>query len=243
MKLILPMAGDSARFQGIAKGPKYLIEVKGKPMLHWGLLSCEFRPEEIVAVVRQDHCTEFDVEEKIRVVAGTAAKIVKVGATRGAAETVLMGLAEGNCTSGEPIAIKDVDCISAPPKGWRAGVEAASKKSKTPIVWVGAHEDRLEIAEKNTNKSHLRLSAEGNILEIREKVRLSPWFVAGWYLFSSAAVFAEAAREILERPSSGECYLSHVVARVLQQGGAGKILAVREYHDLGTPSALQTYLQ
>lgn len=237
------MAGDSSRFQGIAKGPKYLIEVKGKPMLYWGLLGCEFRPEEMVAVVRKDHCQTFGVEEKIRAVAGAAAKIVKVGPTCGAAETVLMGLAEGNVPSGEPIAIKDVDCISVPAPGWRAEVEAASKKSNTPIAWVGAHEDGLAAGEKNTDKSHLRLSREGNILEIREKVRLSPWFAAGWYLFSSAAVFAEAAKKILEGPHAGECYLSHVVAQVLQQGGVGKILPVREYHDLGTPSALQTYLQ
>lgn len=242
MKLILPMAGDSSRFQGIAKGPKYLIDVKGKPMLHWGLLGCEFKDDEIVAVVREDHCKAFEVEKKIRKVIGKNVGIVKVGPTRGAAETVFLGLAEGNPAFSEPICIKDVDCVSVPAEGWRAGIGAAAKKCEKPVAWVGACEEGLGAGEKSTNKSHLSLSVDGNILEIREKVRLSPWFVAGWYLFSSAAVFVEAAKKILERPK-GECYLSHVVSEVLRQGGAGKILPILEYHDLGTPQALQAYLQ
>lgn len=238
MKLILPMAGDSFRFRELSAMPKYLIDVAGESMLAWGMKGTSFKAKDIVAIVREDHCAAFDVESALRRHIGEEMKIVKVRPTRGAAETVMMGIAQGNVSSSEPICIKDIDCLSVPAQGWQREVELQTGES----CWVGTHGDGQPLSATTTNKSHVRLGVDGNILEIKEKSRLSPWFVAGWYLFSSAALFQKWAGEILRNPPNGEYYLSHVVAHGIQKGASCRPLPINKYADLGTPQVLAEFL-
>lgn len=243
MRLILPMAGDSSRFRDYSPEPKYLIEVKGRPMLRLGLLGVECGPAETVAVLRHDHCERFGAADRVAAAIGPGARVARVGRTRGAAETVLLGLRDAAVPGDEPICVKDVDCVSIPDEGWRERVERTARSAaEGAIAWVGVHDDGLAPAARDTNKSHVESTPDGGLLDIREKVRLSPLFVAGIYVFSSARVFERAAEAVLSRPAGAEAYLSHVVKEVMASGGRGMCLRIREYADLGTPEALRRYL-
>lgn len=242
MRLILPMAGDSSRFRDYSPEPKYLVEVRGRPMLRLGLLGVECGPAETVAVLRHDHCEKFDAAERVSAAIGPGARVARVGRTRGAAETVLLGLRDAAVPGDEPICVKDVDCVSVPDAGWRERIERIAKSGKEAIAWVGVHDDGFGPEVRATNKSHVEPAPDGELLDIREKVRLSPLFVAGIYVFSSARVFERAAEAVLSRPAGHETYLSHVVKEVMASGGRGMCLRVQEYADLGTPEALRDYL-
>lgn len=236
------MAGDSSRFRSLSDRPKYLIDVLGKPMLAYGVEGCPFVPEEIIAIVRKDHYEQFDAVARVRDILGERVQVIVVGPTRGAIETVLLGLKQAFVSPMEPICIKDADCLSVPSPGWRDKVETESQRGDR--IWLGTHRDNLLMEERETNKSHVRFGEAGEIVEVAEKIRLSPYFIAGHYVFSSGSFFEKEAKEFVrlwEERRKGELYLSGLVSHVLKQGGSVANLSIEKYADLGTPEALKNY--
>lgn len=240
MKLILPMAGEGSRFQSYSVLPKYMVEILEKPMIVHGLKGLGFLPENIVAIVRKDHEKQFQVGKFLKKNIGEGIQVIFVGRTKGASETVLLGLELANINPSDVICIKDADCISVPPKNWKKEIKAVCKNKNEEGAWVGTFSDHGPPSGGETNKSHIALTKKGNIKDIREKVRLSPFFVAGHYIFSSP-IFFKSAVQVCEQ--EGEFYLSHVIRAVLNMGKSVHNLAIQEYVDLGIPQAVESYVK
>jgi len=245
VRYILPLAGEGVRFQGYSDKPKYLIDVMGQPMISHGIAGLQCKPEEIVVVVQKEHNEKFNVGKQIKMVLGKKVIVVEVGRTCGATETVLLGIENGGVAAEELICVKDADCISIPKPNWRKKVEQGAAENDE-MAWVSTYNDQGPPAGGLTNKSHVRLE-DKSVIEIQEKIRLSPFFIAGYYIFSKTKLFIEIARQVVkeqkESPTTKEAYLSNVMSRIMKKGKPVQNFEIQEYADLGTPEALRDYVK
>ncbi len=96
--------------------------------------------------------------------------------------------------------------------------------------------------------SFAKLDADGNVIEVREKKRISENCTLGAYYFASAKLFADLYNEYYSDDShleKNEKYIAPLYNFMIQKGMAVTISIVNEnkVHVLGTPEELQIFLQ
>lgn len=224
--LIMPMAGRGSRFAAIGiKEPKPLIELNGRPFFWWAVESVRrtVSVREMVFVVLDEHCEQFGIDKRI-VYYYPDAQIVKIpDVTSGAAETAQVGLSY--VRSNGPVAINDCD---------HAFIchDLAAVASTLTTSACGA---LLCFRSDNPAYSYIKLDWKGEIVGTVEKKVVSPYAIAGCYLFSSPAVFASIYESYRTTCPYSELFISGLYDLLAARGEKLLKLEAEQHRSFGTP--------
>lgn len=224
----MPMAGRGSRFakQGIHE-PKPLISLYGKPFFWWATESVrrQVSVEELIYVVLQEHIDSFGIGEVIHRYYPEARIVVIPDVTSGAAETAYAGVSAVK-GKGRVLAINDCDhAFDAPGLG-----DAVHELSET---LNGA---LMCFRSDNPAYSYARVDEEGRVTGTVEKVVVSPYAIAGCYLFRSVLAFSGAFDAYKDACEYNELFISGVFNQMIgHEAHIGKV-DLSDHVSFGTPA-------
>lgn len=229
LSLVMPMAGRGSRFSRAGERlPKPLVDLDGMPFFWWAAESVRRAASvgEMVFVVLEEHCQRFDLDGRI-LKFYPEAKIVRLAeVTAGAAETAMVGI---DALSGSgPLAVQDCDhaflCPGLPKVvGQLEGSAAASLvcfRSDSPAY------------------SYARLNYSGDVADTVEKQVISPFAIAGCYLFASPDAATSAMDAYRTSCPYDELFISGLINTILKVGGRVTKTDLERHISFGTPNEL-----
>jgi len=245
INVIVPMGGLGSRFQkeGYLTRPKPFVPVLGKPMILWVLDSLSLgQNDKLIIVFNPDF---MNIGRFMREVVGTVFPkcqfVALPGPTRGAAETVLFGLqALTEESRKRPTMLVDGDTF------YIADVVGMFRQVASTHNAVVCFHD----AQPKPMYSYVTMDSQDNLLEVREKVKISDWANSGCYCFRDGCQLATECAALIEANSRqnsqdgvGEFYTSGVIAAMLSRKEAFKALKIgaNDFHVLGTPSQVAEF--
>ena len=229
--VVIPLAGDSRRFQQISSMPKYLMKIKGRRMIEWATDHIEVPPEQLIFVPRYDHQQAYDVKGVLQSIFGTTIRMVMVEPTGGPAQTVLA--CQELIDNDAPLVIRDCDCIINAPVVIEEGIDGQATY----------YSPASEPLEAQLAKSYVSIGDDGMAKEIREKEVISEHALCGMYVFRKGSDFVRLATEAVNRGRkiSGEYYIAPLLQGMIETGK--KVIAVQAQMviDLGTPKNVERF--
>ncbi len=232
MDLILCMAGIYRRFREAGyQQPKFLLLWDGRTILDHvldGLLVGGAFAQVVLVANKRDAAYRLELEQALTRVGRDPRGLLFVGDTGGQAETALIGLAHRElCFSGNgPVAFHNIDTILTG-RDWNR------------VAQQMVHLDGwIDIFDADSPAySYIAFNKAGLVGDIVEKQVISRHATSGFYAFSSAACYREAAAQAAT--SLGEFYISDVYRALLRSGGrigAGGAKNSSDTCILGTPA-------
>lgn len=189
--------------------------VSGLPRAAWSL------------VLRQDHVDRHHAAERIEQYWGEPwESFVLPSPTRGPAESTYQAIRGLGIALDTAIFVKDCDS-GFRLEGWPLTNAVCVSSMGRPLP-------------KFSDRSHVRTDELGRVLEIAEKRPISQWFSVGGYAFRTARIFLNAYEALAPR-GTGEIFLSHVIAELLECGETFQTRLVTDYRDWGTREKWQTH--
>jgi len=236
LQVLMPMGGLGTRFRKVGiTTPKPLIEVGGVPMFQRALQSFDPWPGEktVTVVVREDNDREFDLAARVRGVEPSADIVLLDHDTRGAVETCLT--AEERLDPDQPLVIMDCDIAFDSPEYFRF-LQGAVQRQDVDGLLLSFHSSlpRYSFAE---------LGPDGLVVRTAEKQAISTDALMGVYSFTTARVFLDAAKRLVERQIDAampEYYVSLVFNELITSGR--RVGLVRgDFFCFGTPEELAAF--
>ncbi len=235
MNIVVTMAGLGTRFQKAGYTmPKYQIEVRGRSLFSWSMLSLrDFFDEEgsFVFVMRKDPHSEAFVKRECDALGIRGYTFVTLDApTDGQATTALY--ARSAWKPKKALLIYNIDTYVE--EGW---IQHAQFRGDGFIpCFLG----------KGNHWSFVRLGPDGRAAEVREKERIAPHCTIGAYYFRSAALYEGLYEEYYtkgQRLEKGERYVAPLYNLLIARGGAVYIadLPPERIHVLGTPEEVDAF--
>lgn len=237
MDVVITMGGLGSRFRKAGYDePKYMIEVKGRTLFEWSMLSLtDFKKvtERIIFIALRDE--KYDVEafikEKCKKLEICNYRIIFLNKlTDGQATTALLAKKYWRPDNG--LLIYNIDTY----------VEAGAMQADD------LHGDGFIpcFQAPGDHWSFVRLDEHGQVVEIKEKERISDHCTLGAYYFRSCAMYEKLYREFYEKQGNsvkGERYVAPLYDYLLKQGGKIYIsdIPAEKVHVLGTPEELQVF--
>jgi len=223
--------------------PKPFVAVLGKPMIMWVLDNLTLGMDDTLVIVYNP--AFMSIGNFMREIVGTAfpdCRFVELpGPTRGAAETVLLGLRgldEKQRTRPTLLADGDtfytVDIVSR----FRAVADTHNA--------VFCFND----TQPKPIYSYITLNESDDIIDIKEKVKISDWANSGCYCFRSGSELAAECEALIEANSKqlsqdgvGEFYTSGVIAVMIAKKLPFRALKIEagDMQVLGTPSQVEEF--
>jgi dTDP-glucose pyrophosphorylase len=223
------MAGRGSRFASLGiNEPKPLIDLKGRPFFWWAVESVRrmVPVREMVFVVLDEHCEQFSIHRRIADFYPYARVVRIADVTSGAAETAQIGLAA--VRSNGPVAINDCDHAFICPE--LAGVASSLATSASGAL--------LCFRSDSPAYSYVKLGRSGEIVGTVEKKVVSPYAIAGCYLFSNPAVFAGLYESYRTTCPYNELFISGLYDLLLARDETVLKLEAEHHCAFGTPEEL-----
>jgi capsule biosynthesis phosphatase len=233
MNIIIPIGGIGKRFaeEGY-KMPKPLINVLGKPMLYRVIESFKLQAENNhkIHIVYHSHLKDYNFETLIKFyfpklnIAFTCLE----SPTKGAAETVLVGLKDFSEEElNQPILIADCDTF------YEENVieKYLSSINKNCIFY-------FEDTQSLPLFSYIKVD-NNLVTQIEEKIKISDWANTGLYGFENGHLFREYCETVLD--SNKEVYISYVYQQMIKAQLSITTIKVTEFNCVGTPLQLKSY--
>lgn len=237
MAVVVTMAGFGSRFRDAGYGvPKYEIEARGKTLFEWSMESlADYIPRAsrlVFAVRREDGARDFIMRgcEKLGIDAGRIQLLELDEPTDGQATTCY--LATGMCDEFESLMVYNIDTYVE-----RGGMLFASLQGDGCIPCFRAPGDHW---------SFVRLGDDGNVVEVREKERISDNCSIGAYWFRSVGLFRDAYESYYSDEANlvrGEKYIAPLYSWLIERGYRVKMedVPANKVHVLGTPEELRAF--
>lgn len=246
--VMIPLGGIGSRFQKEGyEPPKPFVNVLGEPMLLKVVHSLKLdEGDELVVVYNPAFIANEHWDRLIkhpRWPPNLELRLVKLpGATRGAAETVLIGL-KGlpDRLRARPVLLADGDTFYDADIVGR--YRAIAREGKNGVFF-------FRDTQPKPLYSYVTTDADGKILEVKEKVKISHKANTGCYCFASGKELRKeceallaAQKTQLSQDAVGEYYTSGVIANMLAQDKPFYALEVppAAMHVTGTPAQLVAY--
>ena len=229
LSLVMPMAGRGSRFARAGHTlPKPLVDLFGKPFFWWAAESVvrAVPVAETVFVVLREHVDGFGIDAEIKALYPDARLVVIDEVTEGAAETARLGIEA--LTGSGPIAINDCDHAFACP-----GIDGLVTELEG-----GAEAALVTFRADSPNFSYARLTGDGSVSGTVEKQVVSPFAIAGCYLFAGPEAFQTAYARFREDCPYDELFLSGVIDQIAVRGGRVGMLELARHFPFGTPEEL-----
>lgn len=236
MIIIITMAGLGSRFRKAGYNcPKYMIEAKGKTLFDWSmnsLLGYNEYVSKYIFVVRKEDGSEQFIREHMASFGISNTEIVGIDyLTDGQATTCMLAIPQ--CNPDEEIMVYNIDTYVEPGE---MKYEDISGDGHIPCFYAdGDH------------WSFAKLDENGNVVEVREKERISDNCTLGAYYFKSAKLYKRLYEEYYAGDSKmekNEKYIAPLYNYMVEKGMEVTISIVDEkkVHVLGTPEELNTFL-
>lgn len=233
MKIVVPMAGRGARLanRGFAR-PKPLIDIAGRPMVGWALESIRDIPHDgLVFVALAEYESDFGLTRVLTELLGHEPSVVLLpGVTEGQLCTVLA--ARANLCPDEDLLIISSDTLVVSRLGHDIRNRPADCQGLISVKDMPG--DRWSFA---------RTDGGTRVVEVTEKIRISPHASTGMYYFSRAAEFLECADEMIagNERTLGEFYVMPLYCKYLERGWRVDISIATEMWDMGNAEALEAF--
>lgn len=236
LTIIITMAGLGSRFRKAGyKVPKYMIEVKGKTLFEWSMDSLEdykkYADKYIFIVRKEDNSEEFIIS-KCAERGITSIKILQIDyLTDGQATTAMLAIPF--CNESSAIMIYNIDTYVEP---YEMRYNDIKGEGHIPCFHA-----------EGEHWSFVKLDDYGNVIEVREKERISNNCTLGAYYFSSAKLYKELYNEYYfdeSKLEKGEKYIAPLYNFMVSKGYKVTISLIDEnkVHVLGTPEELQEFI-
>lgn len=238
LDIVITMGGLGARFreQGY-QCPKYMIEAKGKTLFEWSMISLEnFRESaaSYIFVVMQDNkndVAEFIEKQCLNMRITNYHIIVIDYLTDGQAATAMLAKKYWEPENG--LLIYNIDTY----------VEANEMKA-AELCGDGF----IPCFKAPGNHwSFVRLNENNEVVEIKEKQRISDNCTLGAYYFASCQLYEDIFNEFYANKvkKDGEKYIAPMYDYLLKKGGKIyiSIIDAKKVHVLGTPDELRKFLE
>lgn len=237
MTVIITMAGLGSRFRKAGYNcPKYMIEAKGKTLFEWSmdsLIGYNQYVSKYIFVVRKEDDSEKFIRNHMVKYGISNMEIVGIDhMTDGQATTCMLAIPY--CNPDEEIMVYNIDTYVKPNE---MKYEDISGDGHIPCFH----------AEGN-HWSFARLDSDGNVIEVREKERISDNCTLGAYYFSSASLYEKLYGEYYADDSKmekNEKYIAPLYNYMIEKGMrvTVSIVDAEKVHVLGTPEELRNFLQ
>lgn len=220
--VVVPMAGRSARFSAVGyRTPKWGLEIAHKSVIWWAMqciLPLANHGAEIRFVVRNEHVSQLHVSlAELK----SLGKIVSLSSdTMGQADTVKLALNLEEDRS-KPLLIWNCDSYVSP-----SVIDFFSWS--TPFVLC---------ANLSGNQwSFMKLNQNGNVIEAREKVRISDNCSVGMYAFSTSEQFVTGLSKTIFEASS-EKFVAPIYNSIIESNQIVRCKHVhkKDFLSFGTP--------
>ena len=237
LNIVIPMAGAGSRF--VAAGyvdPKPLVPLHGIPMIR--LVIDNLRPQRehrFIFLCQQVHLQKYDLAAKLQRWAPGSEVIPLQGLTEGAACTVLCAKALIDSDTELMIANSD-QYIDADIDQYLSAMRARDLDAQ--IMTMKAHDPKW---------SFIKISNQGLVTAVVEKVVISDEATTGIYSFKSGRDFVRAAEAMIREGLrvNGEFYVAPTYNQLIQEGcRIGYFNVGREgagMYGLGTPADLDSF--
>ena len=234
MNIVIPMAGRGSRFARIGVDvPKPLIDVLGRPMYAWatGSLPLELA-RRVIFICLDEHLRHRALAEDIRArYERWRPEIIPLSeVTEGQACTVLKAAA--SIDNDEPLLIYNADTYC------RTGLSRRLLDLPPQVAGL------IGVFQAPGDKwSFARADANGRVVEVAEKRRISEWASTGLYYFRRGSDFVRHARAMIgdDERINGEFYVAPVYNRLIGAGAEVYLDPAEEVWALGTPEDLQHF--
>jgi len=223
MKLIIPVAGSSTRYQGMR--PKWMLTLPdGKLMIEECIKGIDFTNiEEIIIIALEEHIKEsnFNINYLINRFEKLYLKTTKIVLLNDQTISQPMTIAKylGEQENDFPFYIKDCDnyFIDKP-------------EANDSVAFVSLNELNLVAA---SNKSYIKINHFNEIEQIQEKEIISDTFCVGGYSFKSSKSFLKSF-ESLDGYNNNSLYVSHIIQNQILNGTRFTSTRIQNYIDYGT---------
>lgn len=245
INVIVPLGGLGSRFQkeGYLTRPKPFVPVLGKPMILWVLENLTLSKEDKLVIVYNPAFMNIGhfMREVVGVKYPDCVFVELPGPTRGAAETVLIGLqALDEASLKRPTLLADGDTFYT--------TDVVGKFREV----CGTHNACFcfEDTQPNPIYSYIDFNDALDIVEVKEKKKISDWANSGCYCFRSGSQLAAECEALIEAKSTqasqdgaGEYYTSGVIAALIAKKEPFRALKldVSDIHVLGTPTQVAEF--
>ena len=238
LNIVITMGGLGSRFrrQGY-QCPKYMIEARGKTLFEWSMLSLEgFRKYAVsyifIAMKDDSYDVSSFIEEQCQKLDINNHQVILIDyLTDGQATTAM--LAEKYWTPDAGLLIYNIDTYVEPYE-----MRGEELKGDGFIPCFHAPGDHW---------SFVRLNASNEVVEIREKQRISNNCTLGAYYFASCTLYAQLYHEFYQENQEriSEKYVAPLYDYLLKKGGKIYISIVdaEKVHVLGTQEELQQFIK
>ncbi|CAN5208790.1 glycosyltransferase family 2 protein [soil metagenome] len=235
--IVFPMAGLSSRFTRAGYNrPKWMLLLAGRPLFDWSLMGFRENLEHETCVIIHLESPDVStfVRERTRTLGIRNVEFVSLAApTRGQADTVATGLARIGAPADEALTIFNVDTI---------------RPDYRPAPILDTCDGWLECFEgQGDHWSFARPLAAGSdrVVEVTEKVRVSPYCSTGLYWFRSAGLFMDAFADGQGELSAGELYVAPLYQKLIADGRDVRfgVIQPEDIFFSGTPDEYQHTLK
>ena len=237
MTVIITMAGLGSRFRKAGYNcPKYMIEAKGKTLFDWSmdsLVGYNKNVSKYVFVVRKEDNSEKFIREHMANYGISNIEIIGIDyLTDGQATTCMLAIPY--CNPDEEIMVYNIDTYVEPNE---MKYEDISGDGHIPCF----HAD-------GDHWSFAKLDENGNVIEVREKQRISDNCTLGAYYFKSARLYKKLYEEYYADDSKmekNEKYIAPLYNYMIEKGMKVTISIVdaEKVHVLGTPEELTVFIK
>ena len=227
--LLVPLAGRGQRFvdEGFVV-PKYMITAHDKHLIDWALSSIDTSECNLIFCLRQDHISNFGVDEIFYKKFGKDIKIVVIDKiTDGSVSTCL--LAKEHINNELPLYIYTVDVHFKPtfvPSEMNGDGNVLTFKSNNPAY------------------SYVKTNDKGIALLTAEKEVVSSNACVGVYGFKSGEVFVRYAEEMISKNirTRNEFYITPLYNLMIADGLQITIEEVSDMFIMGTPEEYKFFI-
>lgn len=233
MKIIITMAGEGSRFKKVGyKVPKHEIEVKGKSLFEWSMLSLKnFFDENFIFIVRENNYDKEKLEclcNKLGIKNFKLKEIKEL--TDGQASTAY--LCNEYILEDEDVLIYNIDT-------YISGDEIKKEELKK-------YDGYIPVFKSEGDKwSFIKLDDNGKVIDVVEKIRVSDLGSIGLYYFKTWRDYKEIYLKYKEeiKRKYKEVYIAPMYHYLLKENkDIGYIILKNEnIHVLGTPEDLELF--
>lgn len=236
MTVIITMAGLGSRFRKAGYNcPKYMIEAKGKTLFDWSmdsLIGYNKKVSKYIFVVRKEDDSEKFIREHMANYGISNIEIIGIDyLTDGQATTCMLAIP--HCDPDEEILVYNIDTYVEPNE---MKYEDISGDGHIPCFHA-----------EGDHWSFAKLDENGNVIEVREKQRISDNCTLGAYYFKSARLYKRLYEEYYadgSKMEKNEKYIAPLYNYMIEKGMKVTISIVdaNKVHVLGTPEELEDFL-
>jgi dTDP-glucose pyrophosphorylase len=237
MNIIIPLGGKGERFrkQGYDK-PKPLIKVLDKEILFYVIDNLSINDEDKIFIIYNKDLNEYDFNNIIKNKYQNITLIKLDNDTKGASETVFIGLKKiiNNYSYNKKSILIDCDTF------YTEDIINKFRLIDKNAIFFTKNDDIDPIF------SYIKMDNENNIIDIKEKNKISDNANTGAYAFDNINILYNYAKYVVDNDIkfNNECYTSCIISEMIRNNEPflGIELNNNNVNVLGTPEQVTNYI-